>query len=171
MLKHEHLLGREFDWYNAHCYTLMRDFYRDNFEVELPDVACPKEWWLHGLDLYGQLYHYAGFVPVDCHPRDYRPGDLILMAYQSPVANHLGVLLDNGKMLHHMVGGLSSADPYSAGGFWKSQTVGVLRHRDVNYQPPVTKLDMWSLLPDHVREPLDQQLADFEARGIPTRGD
>lgn len=166
MLKYEHLVGKPFSWTDQHCYTLMREFFFDNFGVELLDVACPHEWWNQGLDLYGQLYHQVGFSVLDCHPRDYKPGDLIMMAYQSPVANHLGVLLDNGKMLHHMVGGLSTVDPYSGGGFWKSLTVGVLRHRDVNYQPTIEKVDLWSLLPDHVRVPLDQQLADLEAQGL-----
>lgn len=166
MLKYEHLLGREFNWNGRHCWQLMRDFYADNFGLALRDYACPHEWWNHGMDLYGQLYHREGFIPLDCHPREYKPGDLIMMAYDAPVANHLGVLLDNGKMLHHMVGSLSAADPYAGGGFWKSKTVGVLRHRDVNYNPTIEKVDLWSLLPDHVRVPLDQQLSDLEAQGL-----
>lgn len=166
MLKYEHLLGRDFNWTRDHCYELVRHFYRDNFGIELRDYACPHEWWNQGLDLYGQLYPREGFIALDCHPRDYKPGDLILMSYDAPVANHLGVLLDNGKMLHHMVGSLSSADPYSGGGFWKSRTVGVLRHRDVNYEPKTEVLDLWSLLPNHVRTTLDDHFPDRDAEEL-----
>jgi hypothetical protein len=167
MLKYEHLEGRQFSWTEAHCYTLVRDFYRDNFQIELSDYACPHEWWNRGLDLYSQLYYREGFRSLDCHPRDYLPGDLIMMSYDSPVANHLGVLLDNGRMLHHMVGGLSKTDPYSGGGFWRSRTVGVLRHQSVAYKPVVQKVDMWRLLPENVRPPMDHPELDFTATGPP----
>lgn len=167
MLEYQHLLGRPFSWTKDHCWKMIRDFYWDNFQIKLRDYACPHEWWTRGMDLYGQLYHREGFRVLDCHPREYRPGDVIMMAYQSPVANHLGVLLDNGKMLHHMVGSLSSEDPYSGGGFWKSLTVGVLRHKDVDYQPTVEKLDLWSVLNPDVRTDLDQQLSNLHPGELP----
>lgn len=167
MLKYEHLLGKEFSWTRQHCYTLVREFYRDNFGIELRAYACPHEWWNRGLDLYNQFYYREGFRVLDCHPRDYRPGDVVMMAYQSPVANHLGVLLDNGKLLHHMVGGLSTEDPYAGGGFWRSLTVGVIRHKDVDYQPVPQLIDFRSLMPSNVRMDLDNTLADLGVEDLP----
>ena len=150
-LKYEQLIGRNFDWYSANCYTLVRDFYRDNFAIELTDYACPTDWWRHGMSLYNDFYFDEGFRAIDCNPRDYLPGDVIMMAEQSKVANHLGVLLDDGYILHHLPGGLSKTDPYLAGGFWRSKTLGVVRHKDVTYKKVAGQGDLMELLPAHVR--------------------
>lgn len=161
MLKYEHLLGRSFSWERDHCYELVRHFYRDNFGIELRSYACPRNWWDHGLNLFSDLYPREGFDTVMGSARDYKAGDLILMSYGSPVANHIGVLLDNGKMLHHMVDSLSSADPYAGGGFWRSRTVGVLRHRDVTYETQPNLLDLKELVQGNARTILDDpRLAD-----------
>ncbi|MCE9931945.1 MAG: C40 family peptidase, partial [Enterobacterales bacterium] len=41
-------------------------------------------------------------------------------------ANHAGILLDDGMLLHHMYGMLSQRVPY--GGYWKDRTVKIVRH-------------------------------------------
>jgi hypothetical protein len=91
-----------------------------------------------------------------------------MLAHDSSVANHVGVLLDNGRMLHHMMGSTSTDDPYSSGGYWRSKTVGLLRHREVVALPAPPNTDLWSLLPDHVRAKL-QPAAD--ASGLPVGGE
>ncbi|CAI1581557.1 Uncharacterised protein [Serratia marcescens] len=49
------------------------------------------------------------------------------MQVSAPVANHAGILLADGLLLHHMYGMLSQRVPY--GGYWKERTVKVLRHK------------------------------------------
>jgi hypothetical protein len=160
MLKYEHLLGRPFDWTTNHCYQLQRDFYRDNFDIHLRSYACPHEWWKYGLSLFMNLYPREGFEPVEGGIREYRAGDLILMAYDAPVANHMGVLLDNGQMLHHMVGTFSATVPYANGGFWRSKTVGVIRHPGVTYTAKPATLDLRSLMNGPSKQKLDAAFPD-----------
>lgn len=150
----QHLCGREYDEHSANCSHVVRDFYTENYNIAIPHYACPHLWWQQGLDIFGKFYFQAGFDSLDIHPREHQPGDVILLSHDSSVANHLGVLLDNGRMLHHMFNSFSKDDPYASGGFWRSKTVGVLRHRQVRDLPPPPTTDLWSLLPDHVRTQL-----------------
>ena len=153
-LKYDHLLGLEFNQENRNCYTLLRDFYRDNFGIELPDIACPTNWWNHGLDLYGQLAVRNGFSVVNENPRDWLPGDVIVMAIGSSTGSHIAVVLDNGNILHHLVGQRSTVTSY--GGLFRNTTVAVYRHRDVPKESAVEGIDFKDLdLPPHVRRRLE----------------
>lgn len=148
-MRYDHLLGHVFEMGRRDCYSLIRDFYRDNFGIGLPNFARPAEFWRHGLDLYGERYHRCGFRPLDCHPSDYRPGDLVFMGLRSQFPNHAGLLVDRGQLLHHLHGRLSTVEPY--GGAWRDTTLAVLRHKDAVPLIPTETVDLHDLLPEHVR--------------------
>lgn len=128
-MEYKHLLGRKFQFGVTDCYGLLRDFYRDNFNIELPNYARPTNFWQHGLNLYGDRIMKQGFRPLDCHPTDYQYGDVILMSIKSAVPNHVGILVESNLMLHHMRDSLSATTPYK--GIWRNTTIGVYRHKDV----------------------------------------
>lgn len=154
-LEYKHLLGLPFDMDRQNCWQLIRRFYKDNWDIELTDYACPTDWWDHGLNLMANLAHDEGFEILNCHPRDYRPGDVLVMAINSPVGNHTAVMLDTGQILHHLVGQLSTTTAY--GGLFRNSTVGVYRHRDVPKDAPTEFLvDVRSVLPPHVLARLDE---------------
>lgn len=154
MLKYAHLLGLDFDIEKQNCYSIIRQFYYDNYGIELSDYACPTNWWNSDLDLYMKLAPEEGFSPVNDHPRDWRPGDLIFMAIRSSTGNHAAVLLDNGNILHHLVGQRSCETAY--GGMFRNTTVGVFRHKDVPVlKTPAPSVDVKDLLPPHVRRRLE----------------
>jgi hypothetical protein len=161
MLKYDHLLGRPFKHGSKDCYGLIRDFYLDNFGIPLRNYARPDDHWDNGLNLYMELFHAEGFRPLDCLPMFWRPGDALLMAIRSSVANHAAVIVEDGLILHHLYGGLSRAEPYR--GFFRDTTVAVLRHKDVTYEPEEKTLDLLESLPDALR----RKLADF----LPDRGE
>ena len=155
MLKYKHLEGLEFDLARQNCYTIVRQFYLDNYGIELTDYACPTNWWNADLDLYAKLSSVEGFSAVHSHPRDWLPGDLIIMAIQSSTGNHAAVILDNGEILHHLVGQRSCVTAY--GGMFRNTTVAVYRHRDVPLQSRSTALlDIREVLPPHVRRRFEQ---------------
>lgn len=128
-LRYSHLLGHQFLFGTRDCFSLLRDFYIDNFDIVMPNYARPNEFWKYGMDMYRDRYVRCGFAPLDCHPSEYRPGDVVLMAIRSSTSNHAGVLVENGKMIHHMPGKFSEEVTY--GGLWRNTTSAVLRHRDV----------------------------------------
>lgn len=119
------LLGREFSHGVLDCYSLIRDYYEEVLNIEIPDFERPDDWWDAGLDLYMENFEKAGFsaVPVETM----KPHDVILMTVgNSGKTNHGAVYLGDGKMMHHATGRLSSRDIY--GGYWAKITRLVVRH-------------------------------------------
>ncbi len=149
MIQYDNLIGQSYVDGKVDCYQIIRDFYKQNFNIDLPNYARPKDWWNLDMDLYMQRYFANGFRAIDVHPSEYELGDVFLISYMAKVANHAGILVDNGRILHHFTNRLSSVDPYR--GIWKNNTVAVLRHKDVviektqtvdniiNYVSPTTR--------------------------------
>lgn len=125
------LVGREFAHGVLDCYALVRDWYRIERGIVLPDFERRDDWWLTGENLYLDNFRAAGFEPVaDGAPL--KVGDGILMQVRSPQhPNHAGVYIDEGFqwMLHHAHGRLSTREVY--GGYWREVTRLVVRHKDL----------------------------------------
>lgn len=157
ILTYEHLLGRGFEHGKQDCYSLVRDFYQDNFGLTLTDYARPDDWWWSGLNLYADNFHTEGFRVVDDHPRDYRPADLFLIAVKSEVPNHAAIHLGDGRILHHFYGRFSEVIPYK--GIWRNNTTAVIRHKDVpDLRKALHQVDLREFLPAHKRRLIDDAL-------------
>lgn len=157
------LEGFEFNLETRNCYTLLRDFYRINYDIHLSDVVSPGRWWDEGLDLYRELALQEGFSPLHCHPSEYRTGDVVLMAIGASVGNHIAIILPDGKILHHLINQRSSITSY--GGLFRNTTVAVYRHRDVIGRHPGTQLVQFEgLLTPHVRRRLEKLRALQETK-------
>lgn len=152
MSAYDHLLGLPFDEQKQHCYSLVKAFYRDVFNIELRDYANPHRWWDHGESLFMDNFRREGFELLDCAPHGYQYGDVLIMAINASVGNHSAVLVENSRILHHLVGQRSCVHPY--GGLFRNTTVAVLRHPDVKISE--TKLDLVSLLPRHVANRIEE---------------
>ena len=95
-------LGRPFRHGVSDCYGLVRDWYARERGIELPAVAYGWHWEVESpeLDLYSSSRVELGWRRIE--PSSARPGDLLLLRIgHSSVANHAGVLLKGGKVLHH----------------------------------------------------------------------
>ncbi len=119
------LVGRPFAHGVLDCYSLVRDWFEREMEIELPDFERRDLWWERGGDLYMQNFSAAGCSPFVGAPRR---GDIILMQVRAKVVNHAAVYLGDGLMLHHLYGRLSSRDVY--GGYWQEVTRMIVRHRE-----------------------------------------
>jgi len=117
-------VGREFSHGIVDCYSLVRDFYKREFGLQLNDYNRRDQWWEKGENMYLDNFAKEGFLSVDLSDVSY--GDLFLMQLESPVPNHAGIYLDNGIVLHHVQGRLSSRDVY--GGYYQKVTAKVLKH-------------------------------------------
>lgn len=156
-IKYDHLLGRKFVYGKTDCYDLLRQFYIDNFGITLPNYARPKVFWENGLNLYYDKYAKNGFYPLSCHPSEYQAGDVILCSIQSMVPNHVGVLVEGGKVLHHLWNRLSAVDPY--GSLLRNTTMAVMRHRDVTVEQTSTNGSILDYVDPRVRRKLDDLAA------------
>lgn len=116
------LLGRPFVHGHWDCYAIVRDWYRLEREIDLPNFERLDGWWNHGENLYMKHYAEAGFIPAT---GDLQVGDVIIMQVRADEPNHAGVYIGDGIMLHHMYGQLSTRVPY--GGYWQNRTIITLR--------------------------------------------
>lgn len=101
------LEGRTFCHGITDCYSLIRDYYRLERGIRLPEFPRSWQWWTKGLDLYSDGFGDAGFYRLDVEPEhiregDVQEGDVWLAQIRSPVPNHGGIYLGNELALHHV---------------------------------------------------------------------
>ena len=117
-------VGRKFSHGLIDCYSLVRDFYKREFGLQLNDYNRRDQWWEKGLNMYLDNFAKEGFKEIELSEVSY--GDLFLMHLESPVPNHAAIYLNEGIVLHHVQGRLSSRDVY--GGYYQKVTAKVLKH-------------------------------------------
>lgn len=87
------------------CYTLVRDYYKRNFNIFLPtNIQRDWEWWQKGENLYLENAKDCSFEEA----QDIKKHDVLLMKINSPVPNHAAIYIGDGKILHHMSGRFST---------------------------------------------------------------
>lgn len=118
------LVGRAFVLGHTDCWGLVMSYFRQTHGIVLNDYRVDYPWWESGREnLYLDNWYECGFREFSGPPR---PSDMVIMQVSAPIANHAGILLDDGMLLHHMYGMLSQRVPY--GGYWKDRTVKIVRH-------------------------------------------
>ncbi|TKI02662.1 C40 family peptidase [Martelella alba] len=118
------LEGRPFVHGIWDCYAIVRDWYRLERGIALPDFDRTDGWWNRGENLYMKHYVDAGFILAS---GELQIGDVIIMQIRANEPNHAGVYLGEGLMLHHMYGQLSHRVPY--GGYWRERTIKIVRYK------------------------------------------
>ena len=120
------LIGREWCYGTLDCYSLVRDWYKQNWGLELSDYERHGEWWFKGLNTFVDNFKNEDFVEVD-QESDPQHGDALLMQIVSPVPNHVAIYLEDNIILHHLEKRLSSRDILT--GYYRKNTTHILRHR------------------------------------------
>ena len=94
------LEGRPFIHGIWDCYAAMRDWFRVEKNVILPNFARGMEWWMKGQDLYADNFEKVGFVTID--EADVVPGDCGLMKDpRSGIISHIVVITSDNQIFHH----------------------------------------------------------------------
>lgn len=120
-------VGRPFLHGLLDCYTLIRDYYRRNFNILLPtNMQRNWEWWTEGSNLYVDNAGQYGFEQVN----EIKAHDIIVMSLNSPVPNHGAVYVGNNKVMHHVAGRFSTIEDLKA--IYKHSISVIYRHKDVN---------------------------------------
>lgn len=121
------LIGRVFAHGVLDCYSIIRDWYQQELQIELPNFVRPDGWWHTELDLYREHFAEAGFHAID--ESQLKKHDVILMQLASNKTNHGAIYLGSGIILHHPMNRLSGRDQF--GGFWHKNMTHCLRHKDL----------------------------------------
>ena len=159
-LRYKHLVGRQFLMGKNDCYSILRHIYKDNLGIELTNYARANDWWLtDDVSMYLDNYEREGFQLLpDVKLDQIRPLDVFLIAIPDPrrmekvVTNHCAIYLNDGIVLHHRMGTLSSLDQWR--GALRNFTTHVIRHKDVPdlRQTAHGKLDLMDYILPHKRD-------------------
>jgi hypothetical protein len=120
------LIGREWVWGVSDCWTLVRDWYKETWDIDLKDWTRPMSMLdFHEAPMFADCFQKTGFVDLGLEQPEY--GDGILMQLDgSPGLNHMAVYVGDQMILHHLRGRLSSRDVW--GGYYQKSTGLIIRH-------------------------------------------
>jgi proteasome lid subunit RPN8/RPN11 len=118
--------GRQWIYGIHDCYSLQRDYYKNELGIELSDFTRGEEgeWEKPEWQMFANNYADQGFVEIKSATQK---GDMLLMQIGAPSPNHTGVFLGDNTFYHHLAGRLSERNVY--GGYWAKITTKVLRHK------------------------------------------
>jgi proteasome lid subunit RPN8/RPN11 len=104
----EPLVGREFVWGKNDCYSLIRDWFKQERKITLPNFPRTWKFWEQGQALYDDNFAQAGFVEIKAEEATI--GDCILVALKGNVSTHAAVITGPDEILHHVYHRLSGFD-------------------------------------------------------------
>ena len=119
-------IGRPYVFGTFDCYSLLRDYYRREFGIQLDgfhNLRIPQ-WWRTGKDLLEDNWREQGFVPVT--DDSWQDGDALTFAVDSDIANHVAIYVTGDIILHHLVNRLSRRE--TMGPYWSRHLRHHLRH-------------------------------------------
>lgn len=120
------LYGRPYTWHVNDCGSFIRDFYKQEFNIELPDFYRPENFWETGQEIYLEAYEKAGFHAISF--AELQHGDVILFALGTHITSHGAVYIGNNQIAHHLRGRLSCKD--ILGRYYTDRATRFLRHKD-----------------------------------------
>ena len=125
------LRGRPFILGSSDCWTLIKDYHAAN-GVIMRNHEVDYQWWnaedpnYKRDDFYDSLPPAEGFIEVS----EITAGCMITMYIgDTQVANHAGVILPNGEILHHLYNQLSCSTIF--GRFYRDRMAKIWRHKDL----------------------------------------
>ena len=106
------LLGREWAWGVSDCWSLVRDWYKEELNIELRDWNRPTTLEDFNKDpMFERCAWRTGFRELRTDEK-LENGDLLFMSILTNNLNHVAIFLD-GDVLHHLTDRLSCKEPYS----------------------------------------------------------
>ena len=106
------LMGREWVWGVTDCWSLVRDWYKEEKNIILKDYKRPTTpiEFLHN-PLFEKYALETGFRELNSNEKC-ENGDVLLMSILHPTLNHVALFFD-GDVIHHLTDRLSCREPYS----------------------------------------------------------
>jgi proteasome lid subunit RPN8/RPN11 len=123
------LIGREFHWAYSHCFDLVRDFYKQEFDLYLNPyyLSSSTEFSESTFNTIEANLYPEGFRLLESGDT-WERGDLITMKIGSGRVNHCAIVWDveANEILQQLIDKRSEVKGYSAA--YRKATVGIYRH-------------------------------------------
>ncbi len=106
------LIGRQWVWGVTDCWSLVRDYYKEQKKIELLDYErsmLPEDFLKN--PLFEKYAERTGFRELKQN-ESLEQGDVLLMSILHPTLNHVAIFLGD-MVLHHLADRLSCREPYS----------------------------------------------------------
>ena len=106
------LIGRPWVWGVTDCWSLVRDWYKEEKNIILRDwdrPTTPQQFLKK--PLFESCAWRTGFRELRINEKLIN-GDVLLMSILSPTLNHVAIFLD-GDVLHHLADRISCKEPYN----------------------------------------------------------
>lgn len=120
-------IGKTFKIGESDCYTLMRDFYKNELGISLNNYHRDTNWQSYLDKLFDSNFEKEGFIEVS----DLRQYDCILTKSRKNInSNHIAIYLGGGLILHQPPNSYSRIEEYTDK--HKKITNKIIRHYEVN---------------------------------------
>lgn len=122
------LLGRPYSFGVFDCFSLMRDYYKRELDIELPELPRCERVWTSEPDYMAKMAEKRFDLvrmPEGATPQI---GDLFFIQTGLEGADHIGIYLGDDRILHQMRDRLSRRDIYG-GSYWQEHTLSHWRHK------------------------------------------
>ena len=106
------LLGRQWVWGITDCWSLVRDWYKEEKDIELRDwerPLTPQEF--NDKPMFEDCAWRTNFRELRSNEK-LENGDVLLMSIMYPTLNHVALFFE-GDVNHHLTDRLSCREPYS----------------------------------------------------------
>lgn len=92
-------VGRQFEIGKSDCFTLLRDYYKQELNIEIRDYPRDENWATTSPELYDANYEKENFVKVD---GSLQLHDCLLFRFvDTPYPSHVAINVGHDFILHH----------------------------------------------------------------------
>ena len=120
----EDLLNRDYIPNIFDCITIARDYFYKELNIDIGLHPRPVKWEEWNPSYIEDTYAKIGFKKIN-ENIGLLKGDVVLFAIGSRFPNHIGIMLDDKRFIHHLYNRKSSTDILSK---WHRQVKKVLRY-------------------------------------------
>ena len=92
-------IGRDFEIGKSDCFTLLREYYKNELNIDFSDYPHKDGWYEENPQIIIQNYQKEGFRAVNL--ADIQKHDILIFAFTSEYPMHFGIYQDNDLFLHH----------------------------------------------------------------------
>jgi len=121
------LIGRQFIRGVNDCYSILRDYYRQDLKINLNDYIRDDDIFDGKNDFIMKHAEDAGFRVLEGRSV-IKKNDVLVFKHFGPYPRHLGVFVGNSRFLHQPCSNLSCVDLLA--GDWQKRLKFILRHKN-----------------------------------------